>query len=151
MSEINNKRNDNGFLVITSVILWVISTVLAWGGYWYPGMFLTIILITFLMIAGSKVNGVVDRSFMFFPIGTWCISGLVCLALCEYYARMFAGIPPTFLILGMHPSFAFLVIMWFIQALSTSFGIYLYKDKWLSEERWNDYIVKIQQMNNELV
>jgi hypothetical protein len=59
---------------------------------------------------------------------------------------MFAGAAPGFTILGFHPSFAAIIaFFWVLPTLLMGFGFEAVKDRWLSQERWDDFVRKIHE------
>ncbi len=58
----------------------------------------------------------------------------------------FAGQHPDFTILGFHPSFAAIVVLfWVIPTLLMGFGFEMVKDRWLSQERWDDFVRQVHE------
>jgi hypothetical protein len=57
---------------------------------------------------------------------------------------------PDFTVLGFHPSFAVIIVFfWIIPTLLMSFGFEAVKDRWLSEERWQDFVRRVGEMDEQ--
>ena len=124
-------------LMLTSGILWVVTIGLAWAGYWFPALFVLLGLIGVYGALGVTHNGRIDLGLLLFPTLTWVGLWAVTFAVAEYYA----GGPPSFSILGLHPSFASIVIAyWLGGALVMTLGYYWKRDAWLSSERWDEFL-----------
>ena len=64
----------------------------------------------------------------------------------NHYAEAFAGRGPDFTILGFHPSFAAIVaLFWILPTLLMGFGFEAVKDRWLSRERWDDFVRRVSE------
>ncbi|SMC48929.1 hypothetical protein [Papillibacter cinnamivorans] len=142
--------NKNGIFVVVTGILWVAVTLMAWYGYWYQGIFVSLVMMLLYLITGARLNGKLDKSFMVYPILSWFVLWVVSFGLVGYYSSMFRGSAPTFTLLGFHPSFAWVFIAWVGSVLTLSLGFYINRDKWLSRKDWEEYQAKIKRMNQEL-
>ena len=70
----------------------------------------------------------------------WAILFIVSFILCGYYADTFASVLPSFTVFGMHPSFAPVIIGYWLGGLLTiSLGYYLLQDEWLSQKDWDEF------------
>lgn len=80
----------------------------------------------------------------------WAILWVLSFILSDYHGKLFTGTMPSFTILGFHPSFAWTVITYWIGGVLTlTLGFVLYKDLWLSDEDWNNFIKKIGQIDGK--
>ncbi|MDK2867291.1 MAG: hypothetical protein PWP51_525 [Clostridiales bacterium] len=145
----NESSNNNGVLVVITGILWVVVTLMAWFGYWFQGIFVSFVMMLLYLIAGAKLHGKLDKTFLIYPIFSWFVLWMVSFWLVGHYSDMFRGNAPTFTILGFHPSFAWVFIAWVGSVLTLTLGFYLLRDKWLPQEDWDAYQAKIQQLNSE--
>ena len=99
-----------------------------------------------LDVVGSSKEGRPDWKLVIFPSLVWLIMWSGAFWLGDYYARAFAGGPPEFTVLGFHPSFAAIIILfWIVPTLLMGFGFEAVKDRWLSEERWDEFVRKIHE------
>jgi len=74
----------------------------------------------------------------------------VAFGLGTHYAEIFAGRPPDFTILGFHPSFAAIIVFfWVVPTLLMGFGFEAVKDRWLSQQRWDDFVRRIHEVSSE--
>lgn len=54
---------------------------------------------------------------------------------------------PTFTVLGVHPSFAPTIFLYWIGGQFTlNLGYYLLQDEWLSQEDWDSFCNKVKDM-----
>ena len=54
---------------------------------------------------------------------------------------------PAFTVLGLHPSFAPVLLLYWIGGLLTlSLGFYLLQDEWLSQEDWEEFCQKAKKI-----
>ena len=53
---------------------------------------------------------------------------------------------PAFTILGMHPSFAAIVLGYFLAGVAAlTGGFYLRRDRWFSDERWREFTAMVER------
>jgi len=143
------KDKTTGLMMVIAV-LWIFITALGWTGHWLIGMYLSLILMFIHMILGSAKKGIVDKKFVFYPLFIWLVLWAVSFHLSNYYGLIFKGTMPTFTILGFHPSFAWTIFTYWIGGVLTlSIGYYLYKDLWLSDKEWSQFLSEIERLNKE--
>lgn len=95
-------------------------------------------------------QGVLNKKFFTYPLMVWAILWVLSFILSDYHGKLFTGTMPSFTILGFHPSFAWTVITYWIGGVLTlTLGFVLYKDLWLSDEDWNNFIKKIGQIDGK--
>lgn len=137
-------------LIIVTTALWVVINLLGWSGHHMMGMYLGVILMLIYMTLGIANNGIVSKKFLRYPLIIWAITWIFSFFLADYYAAKFAGILPTFNILGFHPSFAAVVFLYWVGGMLTlTLGFIIYKDEWLSENDWENFKAKIQAIEEE--
>lgn len=120
--------------------LWIILLVLAGTGHFVAGMVLSVPLMGLHFILGIAKKGVISKKFLIYPLLVWAILFIVSFILCGYYADAFAGVLPSFTVFGMHPSFAPVIIGYWLGGLLTiSLGYYLLQDEWLSQKDWDEF------------
>ena len=128
-------------LVIASGLLWLLMVGLAGAGHWLAGLYVLLVLLLVYGILGTSHKGRFDLRLVVFPTGVWLLSWAAAFALGEYFAEVFAGRAPDFSILGFHPSFAAIIaLFWVLPTLLMGFGFVAVKDRWLSQERWDDFV-----------
>ena len=128
-------------LVIASGLLWLLMVGLAGAGHWLAGLYVLLVLLLVYGILGTSHKGRFDLRLVVFPTGVWLLSWAAAFALGEYFAEVFAGTAPDFTILGFHPSFAAIIaLFWVLPTLLMGFGFVAVKDRWLSQERWDEFV-----------
>lgn len=144
--EIGDKRTGI-FLVITS--LWVFITISGWMGTWFIGMISSVILMLLYMMLGASKGGKLSKKLFLYPLLSWAVLWSVGFCFSKYYADVFAGKMPDFIILGLHPSFSFTILTYWIGGVLTlTVGFYFFSDNWLSDEDWDNFKKKIESINS---
>lgn len=133
---IQNKRDAIWILI---AILWLTVIVLGTTGHYVIGLVLSVPLIGLHMILGFAKNNYVSKAALIYPFGLWAIVHMTAFILCGYFADKYAGVQPPAL-LGFHPSFAPVVLMFWLGGIATvSIGYYLRRDDWLDEKSWEEF------------
>ena len=97
-------------------------------------------------LLGSLHRGRLDLRLVIFPALVWLMLWAAAFLIGNHYAEAFAGRRPDFTILGFHPSFAAIIAFyWIIPTLLMGFGFEAVKDRWLSEERWEEFLHKMRE------
>lgn len=139
--DISNKRS--AIIVIIS-LLWLVIAVLGWQGYFLPAMILGVVLMFLHMFLGVAKKGRVSTKFLIYPLLFWAVLWALSFILSKHFSDVFAGQMPTFTILGFHPSFAWTVLTYWIGGMLTlTVGFALFKDEWLSDEDWDEFLEKV--------
>jgi hypothetical protein len=137
-------------LVVASGLLWLLMVGLAGAGHWLAGLYVLLALLLVYGILGTSHKGRFDLRLVVFPTGVWLLSWAAAFALGEYFARLFAGTAPGFTILGFHPSFAAIIaLFWVLPTLLMGFGFVAVKDRWLSQERWDDFVRRMHAESSD--
>lgn len=137
-------------LVALGALLWVATTALAWVGHWYAGLFALLALIATYALLGIAHKGRISGRLLWFPLLVWLAIWAGTFALAQHYAARFAQGPPDFTIFGLHPSFAWIVIAyWLIGTLVMVLGFYWRRDAWLSEDRWQEFLDAVREVDSE--
>lgn len=145
----NLKDKTTGIMMVIAV-LWIIIAALGWTGHWLIGMYLSLVLMFLHMLLGVARNGVADKKFVIYPLLIWLVIWAASFHLSYSYGVAFKGVMPSFTIMGFHPSFAWTVLTYWIGGVLTlSIGYYVYKDSWLSEKDWDNFLAKIEKLNKE--
>ena len=143
-----NQSNKETVLVSLSAILWLAIAGLAWTGHWYPALFVLLALISIYAALGTTRGGRIDLKLFLFPALTWLALWAVTFALAQHHALEFAGRKPDFSVLGFHPSFAWiLLVYWLGGALVMTLGYYFMRNAWLSDERWDEFVDSVKRIN----
>lgn len=128
-------------------VLWIACIVTGTIGHHVIGMCLGVVLMFLHLILGAAKNGVVSKKFLIYPLVIWAILWIVSFILSGYFGNLFAGTMPTFTVLGLHPSFAPTIFLYWIGGqLTLNLGHYLLQDEWLSEKDWEDFCNKVKGM-----
>ncbi len=144
-----SEKNITTIIIITTII-WAVINVLGWLGNAMLGMYLGVVLMLLYMILGIARNGVVSKKFLLYPLLIWAITWIVSFYLADFYALKFAGVVPSFTVLGFHPSFASTVILYWIGGMLTlTLGFMIYRDEWLAKEDWDSFLKKIETIKEE--
>jgi hypothetical protein len=119
---------------------------LAAADYWLAALYVLLPLLMIYGALGSSHKGRFDLRLVVFPTLVWIIMWAAAFGLAQHYAEAFSGRPPDFTILGFHPSFAAIIILfWLVPTLLMGFGFEAMKDRWLSQERWDDFVRRIHE------
>lgn len=144
------KQKD--LFVILIAILWFLCLIFGTSGQFVLGMCLAVVMMFLYVLLGVAKNGVVSKKFLFYPLVIWAILWIVSFILSGVLAARFTGTMPSFTFLGLHPSFAPTVFLYWIGGqLTLNLGLYLYQDEWLSESEWDDFCKKVHAMKDEEV
>lgn len=147
-----NISKQKDLIAILIAALWLACIVLGTTGHFVIGMCLGVVLMLLHMLLGAAKDGVVSEKFLFYPLVIWAVLWLLSFSLSGYFATKFAGQMPSFTFLGLHPSFAPTVFLYWIGGqLTLNLGHYLRQDEWLSEKEWDDFCKKVHKMKGEEV
>lgn len=137
-------------IVVITTALWLIITYLGWNNVYLVSMFLGVVLMLLYMMLGVAKQGKLSKKLFYFCMVPWAVLWMASFYLADYYAALFAGVLPSFTVLGFHPSFASTVIGYWIGGMLTLTAMYIvYKDEWLSQKDWEDFIKKIQEIKEK--
>ncbi len=135
-----NGRTDT-LLIIVSGLLWLAMVGLAAAGHWFAGLFALLGLLLVYGVLGSSHKGRFDLKLVAFPSLVWIAMWAAAFLVGNHYAELFAGREPEFTVFGFHPSFAAIVVLfWVVPTLLMGFGFEAVKDRWLSQERWDEFL-----------
>ena len=133
-------------IIVFVAVLWLGCMFLGWEDNFVLAMCLGVVLMLLHMILGAAKNGVISKKFLTYPLGAWAVLWIVSFIGAKYYSDFFKGVMPGFTVGGFHPSFAFTVFLYWIGGMLTlSLGFVLYKDEWLSEKDWKDFVDRVHQ------
>ncbi len=136
-----NKRTTETLLVIVSGLLWLAMVGLAGTGHWFAGLYALLCLLLVYGVLGSSHKESFDLRLVAFPSVVWIVMWAAAFWLANHYAERFAGHAPEFTVFGFHPSFAAIVVLfWVVPTLLMAFGFEAVKDRWLSRERWDEFL-----------
>ena len=137
-------------LMVAGGVLWLLMVGLAGAGHWLAALYVLLVLLLSYSVLGALHDGVVDLRLVAFPTGVWLMMWAAAFALGDYFAEAFAGRAPDFTILGFHPSFAAIIVLfWIVPTLLMGFGFEAMKDRWLSQERWDDFVRRVHDQTAE--
>ena len=133
-------------LIIVSGLLWLLMVALAGAGHWLAGLYVLLALLLVYGILGTSHKGRFDLRLVLFPTGVWLLCWAAAFGLGEYFARAFESGVPGFTIFGFHPSFAAIIaLFWVLPTLLMGFGFEAVKDRWLSQQRWDDFLTRMHE------
>ena len=137
-------------LWLTYAALWVVITILALTGLGYYAIFFSVIVIALPMVNGLVDNGKMN-DFLFKRLFlVWLIQFCIGTILMVYFEITIGESQPPFLILGMHPSFfCWITFYWSFSVITINGTLALYRDVWLSDERWNQFFKDIGKEASE--
>ena len=146
-------RGKETFLNVLLALLWVVITILGATGHYLAGMLTGVVLMLIYMMLGASKNGKLNTSFFMYPLLSWAVLWILTFILSDYYSAVFAGKQPDFTILGLHPSFAWTVLTYWIGGMLTlGYGYMKLAKCWLSDEDWKAFKEKIAKLkaSNEM-
>ncbi len=145
----NIKQHQTAIWVLIAV-LWIACIITGTTGHFVVGMVLGVPLMLLHMMLGVAKGGIISKKFLIYPLLIWTILWIISFILSGYFGDMFAGVMPTFTILGFHPSFAPTIFLYWIGGqLTLNLGFYLLQDEWLSEKDWTDFCKKVQSIKEK--
>ena len=134
-----------------SALLWVVMVTLASTGHWLTALFILLFLLSIYGLLGSTSGGKTDLRLLAFPSLAWLALWAIAFALGNHYAVAFAGRSPEFTVLGCPPSFAAIVVFfWIVPTLLMGFGFEAIKDRWLSRQQWDEFVRRIDELSREV-
>lgn len=143
-------EKTESLLVIASAVLWLVMVALAAMGHWLAALYTLLPLLLIYGVLGSSHKGRFDLRLVAFPTLIWILLWAAAFGFGNYYAEAFSGQAPDFTVLGFHPSFASIVILfWIVPTLLMGFGFEAVKDRWLSRERWDHFVQRIDELSKE--
>lgn len=146
MNSIDLKGKET-FLNVLLAVLWAVITVLGATGHYLAGMLAGVVLMLIYMMIGASKNGKLSTNFFVYPLLAWAVLWALSFILSDYYSALFAGKKPGFTILGLHPSFAWTVLTYWIGGMVTlGYGFRKQAKYWLSDEEWKAFREKIAKL-----
>jgi hypothetical protein len=143
-------RKPETLLITFSAVMWLLMVGLAAYGHWLAALFALLPLLLVYGVLGSSHKGSFDLRLVAFPTLVWILLWAAAFALGDHYAEAFSGRAPEFTILGFHPSFAAIIIcFWLVPTLLMGFGFEAVKDRWLSKKRWEDFVQQIEELTKQ--
>jgi len=137
-------------LVIASAVLWLVMVGLAALGHWLAALYTLLPLLLIYGVLGSSHKGKFDLRLVAFPTLIWIVLWAAAFGFGNHYAEIFSGQAPDFTVLGFHPSFAAIIVLfWILPTLLMGFGFEAVKDRWLSRERWDHFVERISELSKE--
>ncbi len=137
------------WLIISS--LWFVATLVAslsqlggmFSNFWFIALFIMIGIMLLMLYRGSMHKGKVNKQFYMITI-VWGIVWAVGFIFAQYYAVKFKGQMPSFTIMGVHPSFAWIMICyWLVGTAVLLLGFYFKSDLWLNQKQWDEFLAAI--------
>ena len=120
-------------------------------GHWLGALYTLLPILLIYAVLGSSHKGQFDLGLVAFPTLIWIVMWAAAFWLGDYYAELFSGRHPDFTILGFHPSFAAIIVLfWILPTLLMGFGFELVKDRWLSREKWDHFVHSIDELSKEI-
>lgn len=124
--------------------LWALVPLLGMTGRWFAGLFVAIALMVLLAALGSAHRGTLRLGFLLFPIVAWGAVWALAFWLAER-DRESAGA-----LLGFHPSFAWIVLGYWLAGVAVLTGGFLARrEEWLPEERWREFRATVARLAAE--
>jgi len=143
-------RKAETLLIVASAVVWLVMVGLAAIGHWLAALYALLPLLLIYGVLGSSHKGKFDLRLVAFPSLIWILLWAAAFGLGNYYAEVFSGQAPDFTVLGFHPSFAAIIVLfWIVPTLLMGFGFEAVKDRWLSRERWDHFVHSISELSKE--
>lgn len=137
-------------IVLVSTILWAAVALLAPMGYWFVALLLLIVLLVAHAALGTSRSEKLDVPLLTRVVAPWAGLWALAFALAELFASRSVGERPAFTIGGLHPSFAVLVLLYWVGAtIAITWAFYASRDRWLSAERWESFRASIGEEEGE--
>ena len=132
-------------LMIASAALWLGIAILGAMGQWFVALFVMLALMLVYGIVGSARDGRFDLRLIAFPVLVWLLLWAASFALAQRAAATAVAQPHGgWTLLGLHPSFAWIVLLyWLAPSLLMSLGFLAVKDRWLPQQRWDDFVRQV--------
>ena len=144
-------NNKESFLVTASAVLWLLMVGLAALDHWLGALYTLLPILLIYAVLGSSHKGQFDLGLVAFPTLIWIVLWAAAFGLGNHYAELFSGQHPGFTVLGFHPSFAAIIVLfWIVPTLLMAFGFEMVKDRWLSRERWDHFVHRIDELSKEI-
>ncbi len=141
-------KNKETALIVTSTLLWLCIMFSGWYGKWYLGMYLSLIVMFIYMVMGSAKAGVISKKLLLYPLVSWLLVWSAGFYMAQKYAVQFSDGVANFTIMGFHPSFAYIVLFYWIGGILTlTLGLNIYKDEWLSDSEWEAFKDKVAKLD----
>ncbi|UUX35077.1 hypothetical protein [Fundicoccus culcitae] len=145
---ISNSLKDK--LVLFLPVLWIAMIVFVYMDLGFVGMYLTIIHGMINVILGLAEGEKINKKLSWIFVVGWGILMFVAITGMIYYYYYFGNNIPSFTIMGMHPSaFYFYAICWIGNLVYLGGFLYIFKDTWLPEKKWNDFVDYAASLNND--
>lgn len=146
--KVQEKTSD--VLIFLIPILYVVAIIFGLLGSGFTGIFVAM-AITGIQLFLGLIQGdeIPKKSFWILVVGFLIIhaGGMIGMI---YYHNIYGNTAPDFLLLGMHPSwFYYIVVYWMGSALYQAIAFILLKDVWLSQARWDDFVDKANKYKIE--
>lgn len=136
--KVSDKMSDR--IVIFEALGWVGACLSAMLNFAWAWFFVVGFMVLGMILNGVRSNEVVSKKLLFYPIIPWFLSYMVSMLGAIYYHLHFLDKPPTFYIMGQHPSHFFMLIFYWIGGILTiSAGFAINRYEWCSEKSWEDY------------
>lgn len=141
---VSQKTKDT--LIFMIPIMYVVSIILAIMGHGFIGIFSSVIITAIQLFLGLVSGDKVDRKLVWVLVIGFIIVHGGGLVGAVYYHHQFQNNPPSFLIMGMHPSwFYFMVVYWLGSFIYQSFALVALQDLWLPQEKWDQFLADIKE------
>jgi hypothetical protein len=144
-------RKAETLLIVVSAVLWLLMVGLAATGHWLAALYTLLPVLVIYGVLGSSHKGQFDLKLVAFPAVVWIVMWAAAFWIGDHYAVAFAGRYPDFTVLGFHPSFAAIIaLFWVVPTLLMGFGFVAVRDRWLSQQRWDDFVREVHEVNERV-
>jgi hypothetical protein len=131
-------------LVLAIGVLWTCMTVLAGLGHWFAGLFVLLAMLLLFLLLGATRRGRLDAALfacVLLFVALWALA----FGLAGRHAAEFGQRLPDWTLLGFHPSFAWIVLLyWLAATVVLALGYYFLRRRWLSEDDWQEFLKQVQ-------
>lgn len=144
----SDERKDVYVILIS--IIWMLYIVFALADFGFYALFLVVVQVYLHIMLGLAENETVNKQMIYKLVIPFTLNFVIGIGGMIYYNQKFGSAQPDFLILGMHPSFFFCVVFYWLGSLATmGVGLYLLRNTWFPKKRWEDFVEMIDKAKED--
>ncbi|MDO5301345.1 MAG: hypothetical protein Q4E76_02460 [Tissierellia bacterium] len=142
------KGKYNAIFIVIG-ILWVALWVLAIADQYLAAFILSIVMMLLHLILGSANNEKIDKGYLIYPLLSWAVVWAIGFYL-AYANDLAAQVEAGKFFGGFHYSFGPVVYLYWIGGVLTLMvGYFFNRNRWLSDEQWNEFIEEANRIKGK--